>query len=452
LPTGRAFTTAKRKNPCYRDYVPILSVLMNQDTQSASSYGNAGTLPPGKIGRSLTLLVGLFFGLFLFASSFSIALAQVSLGFCVILFLGIMFLDRPFPISRELKPLFLAWGAYLAWLVLSSLVNPHPLKSLDNIREEWLLVILPIGVYLHSKKERSDRLIMVLATTLFLISIYGVIQHFTGLRFSATQHIHAAGDSYRLSGNFSHPLTYGYYVVTATVFYLAYLVSSFRQHSFWNRLVLTGAVTAGLAASILCNSRGPMLALVIGLLTIGGLLGRWRWTLAGLAALTVLVLLLSPGLLTVFSQRVLNDWQSDNPAGRLFIWRNSVNIACDNPLLGCGPGNFGEAYRAHLPPDFKDHGAVGHAHDDFIHLAAVGGFPAMALFVVFLGVACRHFWRLSRAPGTSERTRALTLAALAASIAFVAASLTEAAFADEELRQVLLALWATSWAPYRSTD
>lgn len=422
---------------------------MSQTTQSAAFDKTSGTLFPSKVRRPLGLLLGLFFSLFLFASSFSIALAQVSLGVCVMLFLGMVFLERPLPISSELKPLCLAWGAYLAWLVLSSFVNPHPWQSINNIREEWLLVILPIGVYLHGRKKTSDRLLLVLACALLIISIYGVIQHFTGFRLSAIQHLHAAGQNYRLSGNFSHPLTYGYYVVTATIFFLTYFVTSFRQHRLRNRRLLLGAVIAGLAASALCNSRGPMLALVIGLLTIGVLLGRWRWTLTGLGALTVLVLLLSPGLVTVFGQRVLSDWQSDNPAGRLFIWRQSLKIAADNPLLGCGPGNFGEAYREHLPPDFQKQGAVGHAHNDFIHLAAVSGFPAMILFAVFWGIACRRFWRLSRAPGSSAHTKALALAALAASIAFVVASMTEAAFADEELRQLVLALWATSWAPDR---
>jgi O-antigen ligase len=235
--------------------------------------------------------------------------------------------------------------------------------------------------------------------------------------------------------------------VTATIFFVALSLGAFRSLDRIGRLVFVGTATLGLLASALCNSRGPMLALLIGLVFIGLMVGRLRWAVIGLAAVATVVLALSPNLLTLFSQRVADDWQTDNPAGRLFIWKYAGEVALDNPLFGCGPGNFGEAFATHLPPEFAESGSKGHAHNDFIHQAAVAGFPGAALFVAFWGVACRRFWKLRKGPGMSPVQKAIAFAGLAATIAFLAGSMTECAFADEELRQLLMALWVFAWQP-----
>ncbi len=391
--------------------------------------------------------LAIVFGIFLFASAFSIAAAQVSLGLCVVLYGVVLIRQRSWPEKDPLKPLLVAWLVYFVWLVISSLVNDNPWRSLNCIREEWLLVILPIGLFLNRDPRLSRKLLIALASGLALASVYGIVQHFNGVRFFSDQHLHTTGDSFRLSGSFSHPLTYGYYVVTATVFFLTYLIRTFRSQDRIMRLVLLLTATLGVLASVLSNSRGPMAAFVIGLAALGLLLGRLRWVIVGLIAVAVLALVLSPGLWGVFSQRVSNDWQPDNPEGRVFIWARAWDVAIDNPLFGCGPGNFGEAYAAHLPPEFAGTGSKGHAHDDILHQAAVSGFPAAILFLIFITVAVRHLWKFSRLPGGSSAQRALALAGLVATVAFIAGSLTECVFADEELRQILVAVWAFSWQP-----
>jgi O-antigen ligase len=398
-------------------------------------------------GSPSSRLLLIFFGLFLFATAFSIALAQIALGISTLVYFWVRRQGSSKEEFRSLKPLLLAWGVYFLWLLTSALVNDHPWRSLSCIREEWLLVILPIGLYLTRRETISRRLIAFLASGLLMISVYGVVQHFTGLRLSGGQHLHAAGENYRLSGNFSHPLTYGYYIVTATVFFLTYLLGSLKCHSKSFRALLIATTFFGLIASALCNSRGPMLALLIGLLLLGLLIGRLRWAIVGVTLVAVVALALSPGLMAVFSKRVANDWQIDNPAGRLFIWKQAWAIAVDSPVFGCGPGNFGEAYSEHLPPEFADTGSKGHAHNDFIHQAAASGIPAAVLFILFWVVACRHLWKVSRSPGLNPQQKALALAGLVASVTFIAGSMTECAIADEELRQLLYALWALAWQP-----
>jgi len=380
------------------------------------------------------------FGLFLFSSAFSIAAAQISLALCVVLCLWLAPELRK-QAQINLRPVFFAWGVYLAWLIISSLVNDNTLRSLSAIREEWLIVILPIGVYLHRREDISRGLIAALACGLLLISSYGVVQHFTGWTVSPTQRLHSAGAYWRLSGNFSHPLTYGYYVVTATVFLLTYLILSHRSLGRWNRALLVAATTGGLAATALSNSRGPMFALAVGLIIAGFLLGKWRWVVSVLATLGLLLFVFSPNLPGVFIERVQNDLTTNNSAGRLFIWSNSLEIAKEHPVFGCGPGNFPAAYAEQLGVETTG-GSQSHAHNDFLHQAAAGGIPALGLFLLFWIVVVNRLWQVRRLAGTTTAAFALSTGALVASAAFLTGSMTECAIADEELRQLFFALWS----------
>jgi O-antigen ligase len=373
-----------------------------------------------------TAAIAVCFALFLFSSAFSIAAAQIALGLCLALSLWPS-LEPWRATAQGLRLVYLAWGGHLGWLIISSLVNDNPLRSLSAIREEWLIVILPLGVYLHGRADWSRRLVVVLACGLLLASVHGVIQHFTGWTWSAAQPHH-------------HPLTYGYYVVTATVFMLTYLALSYRSLGRWSRLLLIAATVGGLAASALCNSRGPLLALAIGLVAAGCLLGKWRWVVSVLVALGLLMVAVAPEYPRVFVQRVQNDLALANPDGRLFIWTNALRIAEDSPVFGCGPGNFGEAYAEQNISAANIRGQ-SHAHNDFLNQAATGGVPGLALYLLFWIVVVARLWRTRSRGGSAEAT-ALASGALVASAAFLTGSMTEAAIADEELRQILFALWA----------
>ena len=387
-----------------------------------------------------TVAMAVCFALFLFTSAFSIAAAQITLGLCLALsFWPVLAPWRE--TTHGLRPVYLAWGAHLGWLIISSLVNDNPLRSLSAIREEWLIVILPLGIFLHRPAVWSRRLVVVLACGLLLASIHGVIQHFTGWTWSADQNLHRAGVYWRLSGNFSHPLTYGYYVVTASVFMLTYFALAHRSLGRWNRILLAAATVGGLAASALCNSRGPLLALAIGLAATSCLLGKWRWVVSAFVVLGLLMFAVAPEYPRVFVERVQNDLASANPDGRLFIWTHSLKIAEDNPVVGCGPGNFSEAYTEQINSATNVRGQ-SHAHNDLLNQAAIGGVPGLALYMLFWIVVVTRLWRARGQAGTTGTAHALASGALVASAAFLAGSMTEAAIADEELRQLLFALWA----------
>lgn len=217
-----------------------------------------------------------FFALFLFASAISIAMAHISLGLTLCALCGLMLANRRWPEDLGPRPVYFAIGAYVGWLVISSLAGASPLSSLISLKEEGLFVILPIGILL----------------------------------------------------------------------------------------------------------------------------------------------------------------------GRLYIWNQSWQITLNDPITGVGPGNFVPAYSAHLPDDAAPYHYMGHAHNDYLNLSAQTGIPGLLLYLTVWGVIIARLWRRSRDDSAPAENRALANAALLASLVFCTASMTEAAFADEELRQLITALWA----------
>ena len=85
-------------------------------------------------------LIFYFFCIFLFSSTFSIALSQISLGLALIVFLTLSISRKKNFFEKELKYFYLAVGVYLLWNVIAALASGTPLKSLLMMKEEWLFL------------------------------------------------------------------------------------------------------------------------------------------------------------------------------------------------------------------------------------------------------------------------------------------------------------------------
>jgi len=398
-----------------------------------------------------------FFAVFVFASAFSIAAAQIALGLSLLMFLASsgwrVWLTFPLPVKRVLT----AAGLYIGWLGISSLVNDRPLESLDTMREEWLFLIIPLGVALMTRPGRREFFSNVLAAAILLLSIFAVAQHFTGAYWFSDHGLHTARGSYRLAGFFSHPLTFGNYLAAATLFLAGLMVHLWRELPPRRHLLYLAAVAVGLAAMVLCNSRGPMAAVVVGLVALGLTLRRAWYAVAGALIILLLFAVISPNVAGRFGELLRKDLRTDNPAGRVFIWSTSLDLIGDNPVFGVGPGNFSEEYALRLPTDAPPRDRMGHAHSDFLNIAAVAGLPGLLLYLVVWVVVLRSLWRAWCNKDIPLAARRLSLAAIIGSVTFLASSLTEAVFADEEVRELLMFIWAaglSAWAtlPDRRTE
>jgi len=397
-----------------------------------------------------------FYMLFIFSSTFSIALAQISLGASLVLFLVIVVLTRYNPFVLSLKWLYCFIALYIFWLLLSAVVGSTPLRSVLIIKEEWLFCIVPIGIFLFGRHQYRHKLVTAFAAGVMLVSIYGIIQHFTGIHwFKTIPPLTAPDFGYRVSGNFSHRLTFGNYFGTAALFLAGFALAGYRQLTKPMRLFFISASLLGMIATVLSYCRGAIAAVAVGLVLLGLIIGRKYlvYSLGTIAVVAATILITMPGLSARFSGKTLKDLGGVYEGGRVFIWRNSVKIIQKNPLFGVGQGNFQAAYCAYLRPDIPEIRKHVHAHNDLLNVAAISGIPGVVFFLGMWVVAVGYFQRGWRGWEKIGHDRVFVLAALLSSVVFFVTSLFEATFADEEVRQMLMFVWAAGlWPRYKDSE
>ncbi|MGW0843824.1 O-antigen ligase family protein [Streptomyces sp. NPDC002787] len=132
--------------------------------------------------------------------------------------------------------------------------------------------------------------------------------------------------------------------------------------------------------------------------------------LAGLALGTALV----TGTVWAIAEDVLPAGLTDALEGqltphRVLLWQDALGLVRDEPLLGAGPGRFGElspTLALSVAPDDKPHSAP-------LQLAAEQGLIGVALLAVVFGWVLYVLWRAPR-PTPVVLTAAAALTALAA--------------------------------------
>ena len=405
---------------------------------------------PGQSEKRLDNVLFYFYLIFVVTSTVSIAAAQSALGLSLILFVIIASLKRYNPFPASLKWLYIFVGLYIIWLFLSSLMNRTPLVSTLIMKEEWLFCAVPIGIYVFKTNGKRNSLITAFAVAVLLVSIYGLVQHFTGINwFKNKLPVIAPDYGYRVSGSFSHRLTFANYFGTASIFLLAFAVAGAKSIARPTRLLCLSASMLGIIVTLLTYSRGPAAALALVLLVAGFVLGRrfFKYSAAGLVLIILAVATLAPGLIRGIEDRLTQDLGFEYEGSRSFIWTRSSEVVLENPIFGVGQGNFKEAYSEKLRPDIPEFRKHTHAHNDLLNIAAISGIPG-ALF--FLGIWLALFyalWKGWRAAPPESRHRSFLGGAILASAFFLACSFTEAVFADEEVRQLMMFIWAVGlWA------
>jgi len=359
------------------------------------------------------------------------------------------------PFAGNLRWFWSAVAVYIVWLAVVCLLQAEPLRALDHIREEWLFVVVPIAVFLGRDRRFFDRVAPVLALGLLVVSLVSLLMYACGVQYDWGSGFTPLPETNpRVRGNFAHALTFGNYAAVGSAFLLAWALTGGEQIGRKTKTLAIGAGVVGLVAVLLCGSRGPVLAFLVGMaaLLIFVTAHRRRWIVALLAAL-VLVGLLVPSVRSRFSTELGWHFNTEWAGGRLFIWSRSLEIVFDHPLTGVGPGNFAVAYRRQLDPEVTSRYWYEHAHNDFLEAAARSGLPGMATFALLWLVVLRRLWR-GRTQVTSGSFEHRTLyASLIGSLVFLAASMTEAAFADEEVRALLMLIWAAGLAAgYKHED
>ena len=330
---------------------------------------------------------------------------------------------------RGSRPGILA-GGLIAAVLLSLIASPAPLPGIPIILHGAIEPILVAFLVTTLRPTRGQILWLggAIVLGLALASLYSVLRigrlatTIAGLEAVRVQLAHFT---------FYNVGLYGIALSMAIPLAVAGLL-------YWKSIGLRRPAVIGLVALLvvllaglyLTFSKSAWLATAFALLVVVVARFRRPWQLAGLTVATAIGLSLfvpypiyllravnvqlpatNPyvELVTKMSGGRLSSWDVGSPEGEVSIterWRATVaagRMVVDHPLLGVGPGRFGDEYAGR----YADAGATRHLgapHDLLPEVASELGLVAALLLLVSLLGAAWSAWRAARAPDPLLRT------------------------------------------------
>ena len=136
------------------------------------------------------------------------------------------------------------------------------------------------------------------------------------------------------------------------------------------------------ACLVLTRSRSGCIAAGVGLVLVWLLVRRRRFRLGWRVPAVVAVLLAAAVAVgTLHRERLA---QASKSFGyRLQYWQSSLEMIADHPWLGCGPGNFQDAYTRYKLPEASEE--IADPHNFLLEIWATAGTPAAIAFLAVLG-------------------------------------------------------------------
>lgn len=372
-------------------------------------------------------------------STFSIAGTQISLGITLILFTIFCFSRKYNPFSEEHNILYLLIISYLIWSIISSLVNQNPCKSLKFVSEEWLFLIIPLAVYIFQKPINKKIFAIILSSAVLLISVYGIIQYFTGVTlFKESPLALAPGGGFRVRGS-THPLTFADYFGAASVFLMSFAYFSGKNLSKKLKLLLYSSSLISLIATLLTFSRGAIIGFVAVLLLSLFFLKK-RQKLIPVAIFIIIAL-----IIIIFIPGIIERTISDTPrhfggtyeGGRGFIWKQTVEMISDNLVFGVGAGNYSDVYANYAPKDLPVWWQQPHAHNDFLQATVIYGVIGGILVLLLYLYIFRLLWIKCKIDKNEY-----TIASVLAFSYLIIGSFYNVPFYDDEVRYLIMIFWS----------
>lgn len=355
---------------------------------------------------------------------------------------GLQLIPLPPALLQVLSPESHAlWSAASRVAALAGVATPsaHPITidpqatAFELFRLGALLATFMGAAILVRTHTRRVVLASVLCLTAIFESLYG-------MREAALQRYEIWGWTNKLifnrvTGTFVNPNHFAHYVaiiLPLALFLLAFawhisgprdttaarrLVALLEQHVFTAGFALLAAI-ACLAAVLLAQSRGALLALASGLLFVAALLPGRRIAriafaaAAGAALLVALIVYLGPE--RTVKRFVPTQFERETFVGRRIGIAAAAGLWQRFALLGSGLGTFERVVSMEQRQDLEK--MYHHAHNDYAELAATGGTVGFTIALVTLLGGYAALVRTTFGPNAHElsfRRRAFQTAALA---------------------------------------
>lgn len=347
----------------------------------------------------------------------SVSISQLFLFFTLVLF----FITQKRPYFRFTPIVGLSLTIFVLYFIsyFYNLISSGDYSSITTLKGSelkdvllWSAFLVLQGIKTEEDKKRIEKAFEILVIVLI---ITGFISIFSQIRLSrlltdwikpstAWKFSHHYGDLIGLGihlpiGLMNTHLTYGGILLLFAPFVFFRFIFSVRdkKNISYHLFVL---ILFGLIA-LLNNARSSLLGAVISVLVgFVDLLFIQRYFSLKNTLKFISVPLIGIGLILgvlFFNETMTKTIQpllgqeKHTDSGRAFIWSSTYPMIAENPFLGIGPGNYAkevEVVRKNLSIQyaellyFFEVTQRGHAHNDFYHIAAIAGLPAMLVYIL----------------------------------------------------------------------
>ncbi len=355
----------------------------------------------------------------------SIAAADILLAIVVLLWIALLVRNKE---RMAVPPMFWPLAVYGVATIVAAVFAVDPPTSLIRCKQLVLYVIVPL-TYRLLRGRRAVLATDVIITIGALSAAYGIIQYLI---------LNYDNLGKRPQGTLGLYMTYSGLLMLVTCAAVSRVIFA-RQHRAWAALVLPALVLA-LAFTF---TRSAWVGACVG---VGILFLLRDFRLLGLLPIALGgFLLLAPPALTA---RLYSTFSLSDPSNvdRVAMMKSGWRIVKDDPLTGVGPDMIIQVY-----PHYRDKSAINertpHLHNVPVQIAAERGVPALVVWIWFIAVLVRDFWRRRHALYPS-----LSNTGLAVIGAMLAAGLFEYNFGDSEFLMLFLVLVTLPYAAERDPD
>src|SRR4030067_1099389 len=283
-----------------------------------------------------TLVVAYF--LWAIILPWSLAGMQIGLGLTVLVTIFTIVRQKKFPPISTPFTFFLV--SYLLVRLLSALLSPQPMVSLNAVfHTDWPLLSLPVLISAPLIPQNRKKILKVLVYSAAVLSIYAIYQFFSGTDIYRGRFLAPMGHFFRATG------AYDFYLTLAgnqlMILFIAFSLTKLETAT--PKKVLLFVTTILILLSVVATF-GRSAWIAISLIGGLGLVFSGRKVLRAAAVFIIIAVIALLVSIPEIQNRLLSSFELSRNADRLNLWKTSLAMVSDKPLLGIGPGLFGESF------------------------------------------------------------------------------------------------------------
>ncbi len=358
-------------------------------------------------------------------------------------------------VSRVRSGATLPIAGYAVFTLLSiGVMLDQASDQIAALRElKWVLYFFAF-LYFFDRcwRDTWERYVSVLSGAVALMGLFAFCQFLYGWEWPRAESVlEPWGGYFRVTGFFNTPQSFAGNLGMATLFLLGFTLSQFAEEAKVfgkKRVLLLLSVAMGALGVCLTLTRSAWLG---GAITVAIAFGRVKksW---GAIALLIMATMTATGLYSesTFNQRLSSDVSVNGQSIeiRQELWDANWRMFQDFPYLGIGPDqNIKQLDSYYEEAKFK-YRVIDRAHSNALELLSSRGIFVAIFYAIFSGYFLWVAYWLSIRQSAGSLAAGVGAGSLLAQIYFHILGLVDSNFFDQEVKNVVVWVWALTAAAY----